>query len=361
MERDRLEIAQLLSDASADANAQSQALREETALQAAASAGDLEITDLLLSWGAIDSALRGGHMQAAQALLSFGAGLDAIDNGAYKVMALKVGIRFRDHHFVRSVLESGVDLDACTNSRRQLRATALQEAVMEDDLDLVRLLISFGADVDAAADSDYGEKALDTAARGGHIELVQLLLDAGADVNSGSSRLGMMALEGAVYGGEIEIVQLLLDSGADICVQGAAAVMETIRIPRNQGDYADIRQLLFDRFPSSGVHSFDGRYEPYRDFTIDYEVMLLLVQHGVVDDGFALRYAVMQGDLGLVKLALHLGADVNAGQQEFEVGCWILGGAMRNGCELKIIQLLLEHGANAHEIARALQNGSIPR
>jgi ankyrin repeat protein len=86
--------------------------------------------------------------------------------------------------------------------------------------------------------------------------------------------------------------------------------------------------------------------------------MPLLVQHGVIGEDFALRYAIMQRDLGLVKLALHLGADVNAGQQEHEADSWILQEAIRSSVKLEILQLLLEHGANAQEIARALQSAA---
>lgn len=336
----------------------------ETALQAAASAGNQEIIDLLLSWGALDVlaaiefALQKGHKQAAQALLSFAAGLDFIDNGAYKVIALKLGIRFRDHHFVQSLLQCNGDLDARTKTHDKGRTTALQEAAMERDVDLVRLLISFGADVNAAAEGKYGETALQTAARVGDVELVQLLLGAGADVNSDSSTYGMMALEAAVSAGKIEIMQLLLDSGADIHVQGAAAVMETIRPSREPGDYFEIRQLLFDRFPSSGVDRLESPCEDYIDYDIDCELMLLLVQHGVADEDFALRYAIMQRNFGLVKLALQLGADVNAGHQGHEADSRILQEAIRSDVELEIIQLLLEHRANAQEIARALQSAA---
>lgn len=74
-----------------------------------------------------------------------------------------------------------------------------------------RLLLERGADADGGA--------LHAAAGGARLELVRLLLAAGADVDRRDPETGRAPLHAAVTGGaedSLEIVQVLLDAGADV-------------------------------------------------------------------------------------------------------------------------------------------------
>ena len=66
--------------------------------------------------------------------------------------------------------------------------TPLIEAARGGDVEVVRLLLSAGADVERADSSDC--TPLIYAARGGHVEVERLLLSAGADTKSSVSSDG---------------------------------------------------------------------------------------------------------------------------------------------------------------------------
>ncbi|KAB8213383.1 ankyrin repeat-containing domain protein [Aspergillus novoparasiticus] len=55
--------------------------------------------------------------------------------------------------------------------------------------------------------------ALRAAAQGGHIDIAKLLLDKGADVNAAAYD-GMTALQAASRGGNFVLINLLLERGA---------------------------------------------------------------------------------------------------------------------------------------------------
>ncbi|KAJ5688673.1 NACHT nucleoside triphosphatase [Penicillium macrosclerotiorum] len=94
---------------------------------------------------------------------------------------------------------------------------ALQAASFQGNIDIVHLLLSWGADVNVCG-GRFGT-ALQAASDQGHLEIVQLLLSQGANVNICSGRLGT-ALQAASLRDNIEIVQLLLSRGADVNVCG---------------------------------------------------------------------------------------------------------------------------------------------
>jgi Ankyrin repeats (3 copies) len=92
--------------------------------------------------------------------------------------------------WVRILLEGGVDPNypiadtplhaACVNSRPVRYATASDNAVCRTKVEIVRLLIEYGAHVNAR--NDAGMTPLIVATSSGSYEIVKLLLRAGADV-----------------------------------------------------------------------------------------------------------------------------------------------------------------------------------
>jgi ankyrin repeat protein len=354
VEHQNTTLVQLFLSYGADVNAPAIQGHEYTALERAARFGNLVIIDLLLSWGASDilsatgCALDQGHGPAAQALALFETGLDGTDDETYRRISLRAAVQSGNYHLVRSLLGSNVDVDAPAVQGDTKWTTALQEAAMKGRIDLVNLLVAFGADVNAPATSRLGGTALQRAAREGNIELVRLLLDAGADVNAKPSRKGMVALAAAAFAKSPAIVRILLDAGADTFEQGSAAIMEAL----DSGCLESVN-LIVDRIKSSGVAGYLEAFEFYHDYGIDPELICFFLEHELLSDYHALVYAINQDDIDFIKAILALDTDVNDGQDS-EAEQWVLEVAV-DYVRLEILQLLLEHGANSLEKARALQ------
>lgn len=120
-----------------------------------------------------------------------------------------------DTNTVKTLLENSEDPSVAS-------AYMLRAAAYFGHLDIVNLLISRGADVDA---SDDGETALLVAIRGAQTKVVRRLIDAGADVRA---RLhgGASALHEAVRtydvietGATLEIIDQLLENGLHIEIE----------------------------------------------------------------------------------------------------------------------------------------------
>lgn len=127
-------------------------------------------------------------------------------SGSLSVASLMVAaVKTHNLEIVRLLLEHGADVNGSAN--------ALMYACDKGDLEIVRLLLEYGADVNL---KDYwGTNALKSACRQLNPEIVRLLLEHGADVNAQDSR-GESALMYACNQGNPEIVRLLLDHGADV-------------------------------------------------------------------------------------------------------------------------------------------------
>jgi len=81
---------------------------------------------------------------------------------------------------VRLLLDAALDI----NEESTDSPTALMEAAAAGHIDVLKLLISRGADVNAMTDSFFEQPAIFKAAEGGHFEAVRLLLEAGSDLDA---------------------------------------------------------------------------------------------------------------------------------------------------------------------------------
>ncbi|KAI9861440.1 MAG: Ankyrin-2 [Trichoglossum hirsutum] len=121
--------------------------------------------------------------------------------------------RFSEAHMeiIKLLLDSNCDIDGQNEDGR----TALSYAVERGNMDLFKLLLDKGANVNVRAHSDQRkESVLDEAAYFGRLDMVRLLLDKGAEIRH--EMRGCTALHRATVLGKLEVMTLLLDRGCRV-------------------------------------------------------------------------------------------------------------------------------------------------
>ena len=160
-----------------------------------------------------------------------------IENGDYPVRRPDM-----DHlEFIELLLDRGADMNARAKDSTETRtvftnqwldeegATAFLRASQSSDLELMRLLLSRGADptinttlnvtpLQVAAGISWVEGITFEWSEEANIEAVKLLLELGIDPNI-QADTGRTALHGAAHKGRSEVVQILVDHGADLSVR----------------------------------------------------------------------------------------------------------------------------------------------
>ncbi len=125
-----------------------------------------------------------------------------------KTLALKYAAKEGRVNDVCKLLDEGARIDEEIGGWN-----ALVAATSEGHLDVVKLLIDRGADVNM--ETFYGGRALLRAAEKGDLAMSYLLVKKGADVNA-QSQAGVTALMIASSNGAKDLVKMLLNRGADV-------------------------------------------------------------------------------------------------------------------------------------------------
>jgi ankyrin repeat protein len=261
--------------------------------------------------------------------------------------------------------------------------TPLDVAIRIGRMDVVRLLLQAGADVNDSW-PNHGSSALCSAASQGNLELVQLLLNAGADLRSSSRYFSNVlycstsptALWHAAKRADIAMVEILISFGADVNVLGAAAC---------SGDM-DILKLLLDHGANDVIDALKNAGICDQKKVLYFLIRLEIETHGKLHDAFAkaaqeaaiccndvdlltelldcgvgvsvtpaslataLQIAVQRGRLAVAQLLVALGADVNARstappyQSVLEIAI--------NWGQRHLVELLLRSGADVNAPAK---------
>ncbi|XP_014270909.1 ankyrin repeat domain-containing protein 17 isoform X5 [Halyomorpha halys] len=218
----RYEVVELLL--SKGANKEHRNVSDYTPLSLAASGGYVNIIKLLLTHGAeINSrtgsklgisplmlAAMNGHTAAVKLLLDMGSDINAqIETNRNTALTLAC---FQGRHEVVSLL---LDRRANVEHRAKTGLTPLMEAASGGYVEVGRVLLDKGADVNAPPVPSSRDTALTIAADKGHCRFVELLLNRSAQVEV-KNKKGNSPLWLAANGGHLAVVELLYNAGADI-------------------------------------------------------------------------------------------------------------------------------------------------
>ena len=358
-----LETAELLIAAGAVPDASNEL--GVTPLYLACENGNAPVVRVLLAAGAtphavlpsgetaLMTAARAGSDGAVRALLAHGADVQARE-GMEEQTALMWAASQRHAGVVEALLDAGADVHARSRVRPVVQAhsartssegavvvveeggfTPLLFAARSGDFASAELLLAAGADPNDTAPA--GTSALVVAAHSGHGALAALLLDAGADPNAAGA--GYAPLHAAILRGDASLVQTLLAHGAD----PNARLLRGTRYAR-QGKLFSLDMAWTGARPFFLAAKF-GRGDIMRRLAesgadphagLEGGVTPLMAAAGMLTRGFGRagkdrlgremdsaemevaltqdpdRRGVMASGIDAVKVAVELGADVNA-------------------------------------------------
>ena len=182
---------------------------------------------------AFEKAVREGDLEATKQLIEKENGVDINTEKIGSQSAILVAARKGHIDIVKLLLENGADVNAKSSDSLTWFSgwTPLISACENGHFETAKLLIENGADVNASSKS--GWTALMSAARGGYFNIVELLVENGADVNAineiGWTPVRVAAYYGYAkrygYGENEEIVKFLVKNGADILIEDSNIII----------------------------------------------------------------------------------------------------------------------------------------
>jgi ankyrin repeat protein len=332
-------LAKVLLGCGANVNAPPGGKYSRTALQTAVDKGSMELVQMLLDHGAnvnappskycrtaLQSAVNKGSMELVQVLLSHGADIHAPGTMPYgtalqsaakagHVEVVKLLLYFTD---VRDSSANASDhYSDSDNATNDWKSAMLPAAAKGGLFEIVRLLLAEGADINTVPPGTHYGTALQEAVGQQNLMIVHLLLDNDADPNIPGPvwdklltewRTGT-ALQAAVDVKNLGLIHILLEAGSRADVLSSAyedrrtpleAALEAALKDFEGEDSMMLVQLLLAAGADVNLTGFHGHY-------LEYGGEIYFVFERTM-----LSAAIHSGNVQLVRMLLEAGANVNA-------------------------------------------------
>ncbi|EAX88109.1 hypothetical protein TVAG_422640 [Trichomonas vaginalis G3] len=197
------------------------------------------------------------------------------------------------------------------------------DAVKSGNLEAVRILCGNDPSNLEVSDAEYESTPLHWAAGWGMYDIVKLLLDFGADINA-RNKVGHTPLLCAVFDNQLECARLLIDRGADVndCDnEGFAAIhiaagnghMDVLKFLVTKG--ADLGALTIDGGTALWVAAGAGDYEIFEFLLSGCRIPL---KKAANRNNTIFHQAAFGGNLQIIKLCFKAGLDINAKNDDGE-------------------------------------------
>ena len=293
-----------------------------------------------------------------------------LEKRSLKLQSLE--ILFSLMRFSRSwIIQRGVDFqyigDGCSLPvRKKSPVTPLIVAVRNGNLDCVKVLLKYGAEIEGRGDFmhifeddscpvPYNYKCctpLFVAATCGNVEILRFLVENGANVNA-TDDFGLTPLMAAVANQLLDAVTFLIDQGADVNLldsSGSTALHYASEVSFDPSSCLIVKQLI-NRGANINAVTNDDKLTPLMLACKNKNVSVVncLLQNGAnvvltSDNGWTALHFVVDGfndSSEILRSLLNNGADVNARSVDNETPLMVAS----QSSDVETVTLLIEQGA----------------
>ncbi|CAG8946888.1 unnamed protein product [Penicillium salamii] len=272
--------------------------------------------------------------------------------------ALAVAASFSQLEITRLLLDSGADVNSIGTENGYTPLHHGSASLAELSLEVVQLLVQHGADVTKASQGAMnGQRTpLHLATYGGNKDVLRFLLEKGARVNA-KDKEGLTALNSIKSDKKTEIARLLLEHGADMDLEDNNGQAPLQKAAAN-GRVEMVKLLLQHQDLGSEAEKWIRQAQFYNAvYDGDETTVELLLEKGIdmtmkdFRGQYPLHWAVEGGSLRVASLLLQNGADIDATD---DYGWSALFIACDNTNE-ETMKFLLDKGADINIKGRMLE------
>ncbi|XP_062555858.1 ankyrin repeat and KH domain-containing protein mask-like isoform X3 [Armigeres subalbatus] len=282
-----------------------------------------------------------GYYELAQVLLAMSAQVE--DRGHKNDLTPLMETASAGHvDIIKLLLKHGADV----NAQSSTGSTPLMFACAGGHEEVVRVLLDNGANVEDH--NENGHTPLMEAASAGHVGVAKILLERGAGINTHSNEFKESALTLACYKGHLDMVRYLLEAGAD--QEHKTDEMHTALMEASMDGHVEVARLLLDS--GAQVNMPKDSFESPLTLAAcggHVDLAMLLIERGanieeVNDEGYTpLMEAAREGHEEMVALLLQQGANINAQTEETQETALTLACC---GGFVEVADYLIKHGAD---------------